>query len=558
MKSRFSISEENLVHLVGVLTAAMGVINVLSAVTPSLRERLRLLRLYSPFSITSGGHLTSALAGFALLLLSASLWRKKQIAWWLTLAILILSIPVHLFKGLDYEEATFAALLAALLIYLRPHFHARSDPPSIRAGLRAVLAALGFTLAYGVTGFFLLDRHYSVNFGFWAAVRQTVVMFAEFYDPGLQPIPITRFGRYFADSIYLVGAATMGYALLMLLRPVLNRRLATDDERARAWTVVRAHGRTSLARYTLLDDKHFFFSPNGSLISYVVEARVALALGDPIGPPEDVSAAIEAFKKFCDPNDWLAAYFQVQPNHLEVYKAAGYSSLALGQEAIVDLSAFTLAGGENKSLRNSFTKMERLGYHADVIQPPYSPRMIRELDSISDEWLSSRGASEMRYSLGWFDEAYLNTCPILLVRDREGFIEAFSNIVTEFQASEVTVDLMRHRQHTEGGLMDFLFVSLFQWAKSQNYATFNLGLSALSGVGEHSDDPVIERTLNYIYRNVNRFYNFRGLHAFKEKFHPSWSSRYLIFPNRASLPSVSVSLLRANLGGRLFSFFNRI
>lgn len=545
-------------HLVSVLTAAMGVINVLSAVTPSLRERLRLLRLYSPFSITTGGHLTSALFGFALLLLSASLWRKKQIGWWLTLIILIFSIPIHLLKGLDYEEATFAALLAALLIYLRPHFHARSDPPSIRAGLWAVLASLGFTLAYGVTGFFLLDRHYSVNFGFWAAVRQTVVMFTEFYDPGLQPIPITRFGRYFADSIYLVGAATMGYALLMLLRPVLNPRLATDEERERAWTVVRAHGRTSLARYALLDDKHFFFSPNGSLVSYVIEARVALALGDPIGPSEDVPAAIEAFKKFCASNDWLTAFFQVQPIHLEVYKTAGYSSLALGQEAIVDLSAFALAGGENKSLRNSFTKMERLGYRADVIQPPYSPRMMRELDSISDEWLSSRGISEMRYSLGWFDEAYLNTCPILLVRDREGFIEAFSNIVTEFQASEVTVDLMRHRQHTEGGLMDFLFVSLFQWAKSQNYATFNLGLSALSGVGEQSDDPVLERTLNYIYRNMNRFYNFRGLHAFKEKFHPSWSPRYLIFPSPASLPSVSVSLLRANLGGRLFSFFNRI
>jgi phosphatidylglycerol lysyltransferase len=234
---------------------------------------------------------------------------------------------------------------------------------------------------------------------------------------------------------------------------------------------------------------------------------------------------------------------------LEIYKSNGFDSLMLGQEAIVDLATFTLDGSENKNLRNGYNKSVRLGYHADVVQPPFSPRMLRELNSISDEWLSKRGASEMRFSLGWFDEAYLNTCPILFVRDREGFIEAFANIVTGFQASEVTIDLMRHREHVEGGMMDFLFVSLLRWAKAQNYANLNLGLSALSGVGQQSGDPAIERALNYIYRNIDQFYNFQGLHTFKEKFHPSWSPRYLIYPNAASLPAVSTAFLRANLGG---------
>src|SRR5919197_4124974 len=115
MKLKFSLSEEDLVHGVALLTAAMGVVNVISAIMPAMRDRLRLLRLlgeYSPFSIRVGGHLVSALTGFALLLLSVSLWRRKQVAWLLTLLILIISIPVHLLKGLDYEEASFAALLA--------------------------------------------------------------------------------------------------------------------------------------------------------------------------------------------------------------------------------------------------------------------------------------------------------------------------------------------------------------------------------------------------------------------------------------------------------------
>jgi len=557
MKSRFTLSEENLVHLIALLTAAMGVVNVLSAVTPSLRSRLQLLEQYSPFSITTGGHLTSALAGFALLLLSVSLWRRKQLGWILTFAILLISIPTHLLKGLDYEEATLAALLAGALFYLRPYFHAQSDPPSIRQGLQILLAAFAFTVFYGVLGFYLLDSHFKISFGLWTAIRQSVVMFTQFYDPGLQSLPVTRFGRFFADSIYIVGGVTISYALLMLLRPVLNHQPATDDERTRAWEIARAYGNTSLIRYALLDDKKFFFSSGGSFISYVVENRVALTLGDPIGPAEDVAESINQFRALCVLNDWLPAYYLVSPPHIDLYKSSGFDVLMLGREAIVDLSTFTLEGSENKTLRNSYNKMVRFGYHYDVVQPPYSARMLRELDTISNEWLSSRGASEMRFSLGWFDEAYLNTCPILIVRDREGFIEAFANVVTEFQAKEVAVDLMRHRGQVESGLMDFLFVSLFQWAKENGYATFNLGLSALSGVGEHSDDPTIERTLNYIYRNVSRLYNFRGLHTFKEKFHPIWSPRYLVYLGASNLPATSISILNANLGGSTLSNFLR-
>jgi phosphatidylglycerol lysyltransferase len=534
------------------------VVNVISAVLPSMRDRLRLLRLlgeYSPFSIRAGGHLVSALAGFALLLLSVSLWRRKQLGWLLTLLILIISIPVHLLKGLDYEEATLAVLLAGLLVYLRPNFHARSDPPSVRQGLLTLLAALAFTLIYGVIGFYFLDRHFKVSFGFWSALRQTIVMFTQFYNPGLQPV--TGFGRYFVASIYVISAVTIGYALVMLLRPVLSRRLQTDEERARAWEIVRAHGRTSLARYTLLDDKLFFFTPSGSLISYVVKDRVALALGDPIGPQDDFEAAVSSFRDFCSKNDWLPVFYQVSSTNMEAYKSQEFHTLPIGHEAIVDLTCFTLDGSQNKTLRNSYNKMVRLGYHYDVIQPPYSARMLRELRFVSDDWLTAHRATELRFSLGWFDQAYLDTCPILLVRDREGFIAGFANLVTEFQANEIAVDLMRYLQHGESGLMDFLFVSLFQWAREQGFSTFNLGLSALSGVGGQSDDPIVERALNFIYQNVDRFYNFRGLHSFKEKFHPTWSERYLAYPAMSNLPAISAAIFRASFGGEPLSLIRR-
>ena len=277
------------VRLAAALTALMGVLDVLSGVTPSEPVRVQQISSWSPLSLRHGGHFAAALAGFALLLLAVNLARRKRAAWLLTEAVLVVSMASHVVKGLDFEEASVAAALAAFLFSQRHHFQALSDPPSVRQGLWVLLGAMTFTLLYGVTGFYLLDHHFSVNFGFWAALRQTVVMFTQLYDPGLEPV--TRFGRWFADSIYGVSVASGGLALFLIVRPVLLRRPATARERERARRIIEAHGCSSLARMALLEDKSFHFTPGGSVIAFVVKNRVALALGDPIGPPQDAAVA---------------------------------------------------------------------------------------------------------------------------------------------------------------------------------------------------------------------------------------------------------------------------
>lgn len=542
------------VRLAAVLTGLMGLVNVISAVTPAMRDRLRVLERFSPLEVRQGSHLTAALAGFALLLLANNLWRRKRVAWLLTMIALVVSAISHLIKGLDYEEAILALVLAAWLLYMRPHFHARSDEPSIKQGLRALGAGMLFTLAYGVVGFYLLDRHYSVNFGLWSALRQTVVMLTEFYDPGL--VPITRFGRYFAGSIYTVGAATMGYAAFMLARPVLARQKAMPDEREQANTIVEAYGHSSLARMTLFDDKLYWFSPGGSMVAYTVEGRVALALGDPIGPPEDLPACITGYRVFCTANDWLTAFYQAHPDTLEAYRTAGLQALHIGQEAIVDLANFTLAGGENKNIRTAVNKLTRLGYRAEVIEPPIPSDILHILRLISDEWLTLVHGTEMRFSIGWFNEGYIGNGRVMVVRKTEGgMITAFANIVPEYRRKEVSADLMRHIPSAENGTMDYLFVSLLEWARQKGYATFNLGLSALSGIGESPEDPAMDRALHYIYEHINQFYKFKGLHEFKEKFHPSWSPRYLIYPGPANLPLVVLALIRADSGNDVITSY---
>lgn len=537
-------------RLVALLTAIMGIINVLSAITPGLPERLAFLKQISPLEVVHGGRFTAALAGFALLLLANQLRRRKQTAWYLAVITLGISAVSHLLKGLNYEEAVLAAGLAGWLIYLRPHFHARSDVASIRQGVRVLLAATLFTLAYGAGGFYLLDRQFKTRFSLEAALRQTILMFTRFYDPGLQPV--TGLGKYFADSIYLIGLATFSYAAVQLVRPVLIRRPATPQEQKQARKVVTTYGRSPLAPLALLPDKTYFITPGGSLIQYTVRGRTALSLGDPIGPVQDLPDAIQSFKAICDRNDWLPSFVDVLPDNLEAYRSASFQMLPIGEEAIVDLPSFTLEGGQNKGLRTAYHKLERLGYQAEVVEPPLSGSLLAELHEISDAWLTLVHGSEKRFWVGWFTEEYIGACRVMVVRERGGFGMAFANILPEYQKNDVTIDLMRHRPEAENGVMDYLFVSLIQWAKVQGYESFDMGLSALSGTGQTAEDPVIERTLNYIYEHINQFFNFKGLHAFKQKYHPRWEPRYLVYPSLAALPAIALALIRADSQGSLF------
>lgn len=551
------------VWITSILTGVVGVMNLLSAATVGIRERDKWFdahfpfnKVIFPFEFRQGGHLFAAITGFFLIMLAANLSRRKRMAWLLTVALLIVSMLSHLLKGLDYEESILAGALLIQLLVLRDVFTAQSDQPSIAQGFKVLIGALLFTLAYGTIGFYLApERLYRVDFSLPEALVQTLAMFFTEDNAGL--VPRTRYGRFFANSIYIVGALTLSYAMFMLLRPVLVRgEPATPEERRRAKEIVEKYGRSSLARLTLLKDKAYYFSPSGrSVVAYVPKGRGAIALGDPIGPEDDRKEAIFGFQQFCQRNDWHPAFYQTLPDDLELYRSLGFRVLQIGEEAIADLKAFTTQGKAGKDWRAALNRMKKLGHEVKFYAPPISDQLLLELKALSDEWLQMTEGSEKQFSLGWFHEEYLQDCEIVVVQTAEGKISAFANVIPEYQLNEITIDLMRRRTEVEQGTMDFLFTSMFQHFKERGYDTFNLGLVALSGVGEKPKSPHLERALHYLYNHLNQFYNFQGLHAFKEKFKPHWEPRYFIYPSRTALPEVIVALIRADSGDRLLDYF---
>ncbi len=547
--------------LVVILTASIAVGNLWLALTPTPIVSNAWVSSLLPVPVRVGAHLFSALSGFFLLTLATNLGRRKRMAWLFTVGLVLVSMVSHLARGLPYQATLPGLGLLGLLLWLRPIFVAQSDRPSVTQGVRLLLAALLFILVYGTLGFWWLDHHYATPFSLPGAVLQTLAMFFTADNGGLHPT--TSFGRYFARSIYGVSAVTLAYAAWILFRPVIMRSAASPAERQRARAIVERHGHSSLARITLLEDKSYYFSPSGeTVIAYMARGRGAIALGDPIGPASDRRTAILGFQDFCQTHDWQPAFYQTPADDLDLYQTLGFDSLKIGEEAIIDLHQFTLQGKAGHNLRPAVHKFQEQGYGVQFYQPPLADSLLIELRAISDNWLRYQQGAEKKFSLGWFDPDYLKTCLVAVVEDPQGRAVAFANLIPEYRLNEATIDLMRYHHGAPPRTMEYLLVSLIQYCRDRGYDSFNLGLVALASPKASPHASKLERGVHYLYNHLNWLYHFQGLYAFKEKFHPLWQPRYLVYPSLVSLPEVIVALVRIDSGDRLqdylgIQFFSR-
>ncbi|PKZ22358.1 virulence factor MprF, partial [Aerococcus sanguinicola] len=150
---------------------------------------------------------------------------------------------------------------------------------------------------------------------------------------------------------------------------------------------------------------------------------------------------------------------------------------------------------------------------------------------------------EMAYSLGAFQEDYLQASPIFVLRSDER-VEAFANLMP-ISSTSVSIDLMRFRGDTVDNVMQMLLLQIIAWAKEEGYETFDLGMAPLANVGDQTYSRSRDRVIRLVYEYGNRVYGFKGLRAYKDKFRPHWENRYLVYAEAAALPQILLGLYEA-------------
>ena len=532
-------------HLPAVLTGVTGFLSVFSVLAPSIPRRVNRIENYSPFNPSDFSRTFTLAAGFLLLFLSYSLWRRKRVAWLAATITMALVVVSHVVKRHDELISLIALGNLAILLLYRDRFRVRSDAPTLARGVAQFVAALLFALMYGVAGFWLISRReFATDFNLRESIENTVRLFFFLNTDYLHPR--TRYADWFLDSFTVVGALAIATAVFSLVRPVVWRRRTLPHERAEARELIERYGNSSLDYFKTWDDKICFFSSTREgVIGYGVAAHTAVSLGDPVAANEaEFDLVLEEFLDFCDANGWRAAFHQTPPDHLADYQAAGFSSVKIGEEATVDLTAFSLAGNARKSLRAACNKLEKLGYTANYVAAPQPQERLDQLRAVSDAWLAEGGRRERRFTLGQWDDRYIRSCDVISIDDGDGRIVAFANMIPDGARGEATIDLMRYVHDGPNGLMDVLFVKLFEALKQRGYTRFSLGMAPFAEVGSEPDSTTLERGIRLLGEHLDRFFSSKGLREYKDKFGPTWEPRYLIFPSEVALPAVTLALVR--------------
>lgn len=270
-------------------------------------------------------------------------------------------------------------------------------------------------------------------------------------------------------------------------------------------------------------------------------------MGDPVGAVQDHETLVWQFRELADQNGAKVAFYQVSRNNLPLYLDLGLVLIKLGEEGRVPLQEFDLKGGKRSGLRQTNNKFTKLNLGFSILERDGVKNRMAELRRVSDAWLNTKNTEEKGFSLGFFSEDYLcrTRCGII-TRDDE--IIAFANLWETGGKEEISIDLMRYMPDSPGGIMEFLFIQLMLWGRAQDYQWFNLGMSPLSGLEKHPLAPLWHRIGNAIFKYGDNFYNFEGLHAYKEKFDPVWQPRYLAAP-ALKTPSVLLNVTGMIAGG---------
>jgi phosphatidylglycerol lysyltransferase len=533
--------------LVPFAVGLLGVLNLLSAIWPREPAVVQEMEQWLPLEVTQRSRALMLLAGIALLQITRNLGRRKALAWWVAVVALAVSLVSHVGRAFDLHHSLIAALLLGYLVVFRRRFTARSDPASLRQALLMAPALAGTVWLLGVVGLTDLRDQFQWDTGNTPAI-EAVQSGLLILEPGVDPQ--TEHAARFLGALQIAGWAARFYLLALLLRPVILHR-RQEAPKAAIERAVREHGRLSLSAFAAHDDKHHLVVAGGrGLVAYAVRGHTAFAAGDPLCAEDDLEAAVREWLGRCRHNGWTPCVYEAAEERLPVYRRLGLRSLKMAEEAIVDLSSFSLAGGKRAALRSMVHKVTRMGLTVRRYDRAkgVEPAIDDQLEEISEEWLAEKRLGEMGFSLGRFSLESLDDVFVFLCLNGDRVI-AFTSWRPYRNGRAALLDLMRKRREAPSGTMDLLVARALEELRAAGLEEASLANAPLANVGEPRGG--LEKGVALLFENLNAFYGYKSLFQFKKKFAPRWEGRHLVYPRGADLPRVAYALAGIHGAGGL-------
>jgi phosphatidylglycerol lysyltransferase len=531
-----SIAQQITPRLLSVFTFIAGAVLLFSGATPAAAGRLARLDRIVPLGIIEVSHFLGSIVGAALLLLSQGLARRLDAAYVLAVVAIALGIAASLLKGADYEEALLLTLMLLVLWRARPAFDRRAalfDTRFSPGWIVAIAGAMGAAIWLGSFAF----KHVEYSHELWWQ-----------FELGGEASRMLRASVGAAITLLL-------FAVSRLLGHAPHEADPPTDADLEAARAIIATQTSTIPNLVYLRDKTLLLDDDKrGFVMYGVQGRTWVALGDPVCVDDRRAALISAFLERCDDFGGVPVFYEISKDHLHRYADLGLALVKLGEEAKVDLYAFTMEGGHARKFRQAVRRLADAGATFRIIPPEQVHQVIDQLSEVSSEWLAQRAGAEKSFSLGSFKPDYLERFPVAVV-EQNGHIVAFANLWPGAEMVELSVDLMRFDHRAPKDVMEALFVHLILWGKEKGYRWFALGMAPLYGFEASPVAPLWNRLGSFLYEHGQSVYNFQGLRDYKEKFGPVWQPRYLAYPGGVRLPLILADVSALIAGGYRRIFF---
>jgi len=181
-----------------------------------------------------------------------------------------------------------------------------------------------------------------------------------------------------------------------------------------ALDVIRRDGRGALLPFQVATGMSLFLSRSGRVvIAHARAGRLDVVLGDPIGPSAEAAAGLAEFVEGRRRAHRGIAVYQASAEGLAGLAGAGFGRVfRIGQEAIVDLATFGLAGSGRANLRHTVTRYRRDGatvrWFAGGLDEASLAVLGDPLAAVDTDWRRGAGP-ELGFTIASFRRADLAT-----------------------------------------------------------------------------------------------------------------------------------------------------
>ncbi len=522
--------------VVSAATLLVAIVNAVSALTPNIAWRGRLLLGLEPISSLPIFHQIALPLSVALGLASVYLYRRRRRALHLAVVLLLGLALLNIFKGLDVEEATIDVALAVGLFRGRQAFEVEHERFALRSSLVPLaIAALAISVASVVSVWMAGHTDPSID----TAAREAWSLLSWQSGPILFDDPVAP---YVVRGLMILALFAAALAVFRPLRPACT----AAPERRLAREVVREHGRDTLACFKLRDDLEYLFCPDRrAFLGYRIEGRVLLVAGDAVGPDDATPALIDEARAFADGHGLRLGVTGASESAAACWREAGFRSLYLGDEAIVETGAFSLEGRAIRKVRQSVSRLVAGGFTASVeAVADLTAATLAELEAISDRWREGEPERGFAMSIGGLTDGPARDGLVVVARAADGTACGWIHFLPSYGRPAMSLSLMRRDRDTPNGLTEFMVVRSIELLSERGVEELSLNFAAFARP-LRSPRGRVDRLFARLLGFASRWFQIESLYRFNAKFFPRWEPRYLLYEGSAALPAIGLAALVA-------------